>query len=63
MEKKEYKKTKINVIAIDAVRIMAGSETIPIGVPGSEYQPEPDEDGYIYAEYERGCPANGQPLL
>ncbi len=50
MEKKEYKKTKINVIAIDAVRIMAGSETIPIGVPGSEYQPEPDEDGYIYAE-------------
>ena len=50
MEKKEYKKTKINVIAIDAVRIMAGSEIIPIGVPGSEYQPEPDEDGYIYAE-------------
>ena len=50
MEKKEYKKPKINVIAIDAVRIMAGSETIPIGIPGSENQPEPDKNGYIWGD-------------
>ena len=50
MEKKEYHKPQINVIAIDAVGIMAGSERIPIGRPGSGNQPEPEEDGYIYAD-------------
>ena len=50
MKKKEYKKPQINVIAIDAVRIMAGSDTIPIGKPESEYQPEPDENGNIWAD-------------
>ena len=50
MEKKEYNKPKINVIAIDAVGIMAGSETIPMGRLGSGNDPEPDEDGYIYAD-------------
>lgn len=37
MEMKKYRKPQINVIAIDAVGIMAGSdkETIPIGKPGS----------------------------
>ena len=52
MEKKEYKKPQINVIAIDAVGIMTGSETetIPIGRPGSGNEPEPDDDGYIWAE-------------
>ena len=50
MEKKEYKKPQINVIAIDAVGIMAGSETIPMGRLGSGNDPEPEEDGYIYAD-------------
>ncbi|WP_308228767.1 hypothetical protein [uncultured Prevotella sp.] len=51
MEKKKYHKPQINVIAIDAVGIMAGStETIPIGRPGSGNDPEPDEDGFIYGE-------------
>ena len=51
MEKKKYYKPQINVIAIDAVGIMAVStETIPIGRPGSGNDPEPDEDGFIYGE-------------
>lgn len=50
MEKKKYHKPKINVIAIDAVGIMAGSETIPIGRLGSGNEPEPDDDGFIYGE-------------
>lgn len=50
MEKKEYKKPQINVIAIDTVGIMAGSETIPIGRLGSENEPEPGDDGFIYGE-------------
>ncbi|WP_373172409.1 hypothetical protein [Prevotella merdae] len=57
MEKKKYQKPLINVVAIDAVGIMAGSpgssgsqETIPIGNPGSGEQPEPDENGWIWGE-------------
>lgn len=52
MEMKKYRKPQINVIAIDAVGIMAGSgtETIPKGEPGSENQPKPDENGYIWGE-------------
>ena len=50
MEKKKYHKPQINVIAIDAVGIMAGSETIPIGRHGSGNEPEPDNDGFIYGE-------------
>ncbi|MEE0671207.1 hypothetical protein [Prevotella sp.] len=57
MEKKKYQKPLINVVAIDAVEIMAGSpgssgskETIPIGNPGSGEQPEPDENGWIWGE-------------
>lgn len=50
MEKKEYNKPQINVIAIDVVGIMAGSERIPIGTPESENQPEPDKDGYIWVD-------------
>ena len=52
MAKKEYKKPQINVIAIDAVGIMAVSETetIPRGNPELEDQPELDEDGYFWAE-------------
>lgn len=57
MEKKKYKKPLINVVAIDAVGIMAGStgspgseETIPIGYPDSEEEPEPDENGWIWGE-------------
>ena len=52
MEIKKYRKPQINVIAIDAVGIMAGSdpETIPIGKPGSGNEPEPDENGYIWAD-------------
>ncbi len=50
MEKKEYKKPQINVIAIDAVEIMAGSETIPIGRSGSGNEPQPGDDGYIWAD-------------
>ena len=50
MEKKKYHKPQINVIAIDAVGIMAGSETIQMGRPGSVNYPEPDEDGYIYVD-------------
>lgn len=51
MEKKKYHKPQINVIAIDAVGIMAVStETISIGRPGSENYPVPDEDGFIYGE-------------
>ena len=50
MEKKKYKKPQINVIAIDAVEIMAGSETIPIGRPGSGNEPQPGDDGYIWAD-------------
>ncbi|WP_297260984.1 hypothetical protein [Prevotella sp.] len=54
MEKKEYIKPQINVIAIDAVGIMAGSgpETIKKGKPGldDELEPEPDEDGYFWGE-------------
>ena len=50
MEKKKYHKPQINVIAIDAVGIMAGSETIPIGRPGSGNDPELGDDGYIYGE-------------
>lgn len=50
MEKKKYHKPQINVIAIDAVGIMAGSETIPMGRPGSGNDPELGDDGYIYGE-------------
>ena len=50
MEKKEYHKPQINIITIDAVGIMAVSERIPMGKPGSGNQPEPDDDGYIWAE-------------
>ena len=57
MEKKKYQKPLINVVAIDAVEIMAGSpgssgpkETIPIGNSGSGEQPEPDENGWIWGE-------------
>lgn len=50
MEKKKYHKPQINVIAIDAVEIMAGSETIPIGRPGSGNEPQPGDDGYIWAD-------------
>ena len=50
MEKKKYQKPLINVVAIDAVGIMAGSETIPIGRSGSGNEPEPDNDGFIYGE-------------
>ena len=51
MEKKKYQKPLINVVAIDAVGIMAVStETIPIGRPGSGNDPEPDDDGFIYGE-------------
>ena len=50
MEKKKYQKPLINVVAIDAVGIMAGSETIPIGRPGSGNDPEPDENGWIWGE-------------
>ncbi|WP_440420691.1 hypothetical protein [Prevotella merdae] len=57
MEKKKYQKPLINVVAIDAVEIMAGSpgssgskETIPIGNPESGEQPKPDENGWIWGE-------------
>lgn len=50
MEKKKYQKPLINVVAIDAVGIMAGSETIPIGRPGSGNEPKPGDDGFIYGE-------------
>ena len=54
MEKKKYQKPLINVVAIDAVGIMAGSpgskETIPIGNPESGEQPKPDENGWIWGE-------------
>ena len=50
MEKKKYQKPQINVIAIDAVGIMAGSETIPKGRPGSGEEPKPDENGWIWGE-------------
>ena len=51
MEKKEYQKPQINVIAIDTVGMIAAStETIPMGRPGSENYPVPDEDGFIYGE-------------
>ena len=57
MEKKKYQKPLINVVAIDAVEIMAGSpgssgstETIPIGKPGSGEEPKPDENGWIWGE-------------
>jgi hypothetical protein len=51
MEKKEYKKPQINVIAIDTVGMIAAStETIPMGRPGSGNDPELGDDGYIYGE-------------
>ena len=50
MEKKEYKKPQINVIAVNAVGIMAGSERIPIGRPGSGNEPETDENGNIWGD-------------
>ncbi|WP_308264228.1 hypothetical protein [Prevotella sp.] len=58
MEKKKYQKPLVNVVAIDAVEIMAGSpgsssgstETIPIGKPGSGEQPKPDDNGWIWGE-------------
>lgn len=50
MEKKKYHKPQINVIAIDAVGIMAGSETIRRGDPRSGDQPELDEYGFINAD-------------
>ena len=50
MEKKKYQKPLINVVAIDAVEIMAGSETIPIGNTESGEQPKPDENGWIWGE-------------
>lgn len=53
MEKKEYIKPKINVIAIDAVGIMAGSgpETIKKGNEEDiTDELEPDEGGYFWGE-------------
>ena len=51
MEKKEYQKPQINVIAIDTVGMIAAStETIPMGRPGSGNDPELGDDGYIYGE-------------
>ena len=57
MEKKKYQKPLINVVAIDAVEIMAVSpgssgstETIPIGNPESGEQPKPDDNGWIWGE-------------
>ncbi len=51
MEKKKYYKPQINVIAIDTVGMIAAStETIPMGRPGSENEPEPGDDGFIYGE-------------
>lgn len=51
MEKKEYKKPQINVIAIDAVGIMSGSlETIKKGNVDDVTDDMTDEDGYFWAE-------------
>lgn len=51
MEKKKYHKPQINVIAIDAVGIMAGSgETIRKGNTNNVSPDMVDENGYFFAE-------------
>ena len=53
MEKKKYHKPQINVIAIDAVGIMAGSgsgETIKQGNTNNVSSDMLDENGYFLAE-------------
>lgn len=48
MEKKKYHKPQINVIAIDAVGIMAGStETLGKGNAKNFSSDMVDEDGYL----------------
>lgn len=51
MEKKKYQKPLINVVAIDAVEIMAATtETIKKGNTNNVSPDMVDENGYFWAE-------------